>query len=149
MKKNAKRQSMAGSERTNKMTNSLSRWVLIITGTLFVGIGTIGIFLPLLPTTPFLLLAAACYARSSHKFYNWLLNNKYFGDYIKKPGGERHSIKDKGFVHFFFMDNNRIFKRFRTSYPCRHGSLINNSYRDYYTSLVYSNYLEGKRYMFS
>ena len=56
---------------------------MITTGTFFVGLGIIGIFLPLLPTTPFLLLAAACYARSSKRFYNWLLNNKWFGNYIK------------------------------------------------------------------
>jgi len=40
-------------------------------------------FVPLLPTTPFLLLAAACYARSSERFYNWLLNNRWFGSYIR------------------------------------------------------------------
>ena len=56
---------------------------MIITGTFFVGLGVLGIFLPLFPTTPFLLLAAACYARSSRKFYDWLLNNKWFGNYIK------------------------------------------------------------------
>jgi len=66
-----------------QITNNLSRWALITTGTFFVGLGIIGIFLPLLPTTPFLLLAAACYARSSKRFYNWLLNNKWFGNYIK------------------------------------------------------------------
>lgn len=57
--------------------------ILIILGTIFVGIGTLGIFLPLLPTTPFLLLAAACYAKSSQKFYHWLLSNRWFGEYIR------------------------------------------------------------------
>ncbi len=67
----------------NKIPDRSVKWVLTIAGTFFVGIGIIGIFLPLLPTTPFLLLAAACFARSSKKFYNWLLNNKRFGKYIK------------------------------------------------------------------
>ena len=56
---------------------------MIIVGTFFVGLGIVGIFLPLLPTTPFFLLAAACYARSSKRFYNWLLKNRWFGNYIK------------------------------------------------------------------
>ena len=67
----------------SKKTSNLSRLLLIIAGTFFVGIGIIGIFLPLLPTTPFLLLAAACYARSSKRFYNWLLTNRWFGNYIR------------------------------------------------------------------
>lgn len=64
------------------MSQSL-RILLIVAGTFFVGLGGLGIFLPLLPTTPFLLLAAACYARSSETFYSWLLNNKWFGQHIK------------------------------------------------------------------
>jgi len=62
------------------------KWVrisLIIAGTLSVGLGILGIFVPVLPTTPFLLIAAACYARSSQRFYGWLLNNRWFGNYIR------------------------------------------------------------------
>ena len=61
----------------------LNRKLLIIAGTLSTGIGIVGIFVPILPTTPFLLLAAACYARSSRRLYDWLLNNRYLGGYIK------------------------------------------------------------------
>ena len=60
----------------------LLRLLLITFGTVFVGLGIVGIFIPILPTTPFLLLAAACYARSSPKFYRWLLTNRWFGTYI-------------------------------------------------------------------
>lgn len=56
--------------------------ILIILGTLFVMLGTLGIFLPLLPTTPFLLLAATCYLKSSNKLYHWLLNHRLLGKYI-------------------------------------------------------------------
>jgi len=48
-----------------------------------VGLAVLGVFLPLLPTTPFLLLAAACYVRSSKRFSNWLLSNRFFGKVIK------------------------------------------------------------------
>lgn len=53
-------------------------------GTLFVALAVAGLFLPLLPTTPFLLLAAACYARASVRFYNALLNNETFGPLIRE-----------------------------------------------------------------
>ena len=52
-------------------------------GTILVTIAIIGIIIPILPTTPLLLLAAACYAKSSKRLYNWLLYNKWFGRYIK------------------------------------------------------------------
>ncbi len=55
----------------------------IAAGFLFILIGAIGIFLPLLPTTPFLLLAAFCLSRGSEKFHNWLLNHKVLGPPIQ------------------------------------------------------------------
>lgn len=76
-------------KRSNRIAKALGRWILIIAGTLFLGLGIIGIFLPLLPTTPFLLLAAACYVRSSKRFYNWLLTNRWFGNYIRNYREEK------------------------------------------------------------
>ena len=61
----------------------LVRLLWIILGSAFVAIGTVGIFVPGLPTTVFMILAAACYVRSSDKLYNWLIKNKTFGKYIK------------------------------------------------------------------
>lgn len=54
----------------------------IILGSISLGLGILGIFLPLLPTTPFLLLTAALYFRGSPQLYNWLINHKYMGPYI-------------------------------------------------------------------
>jgi len=62
----------------------------------------LGIFLPVLPTTPFLLLAAASYARSSDRFYYWLLHNKWFGNYIKNyREGKGVSMNVKIWTAFF------------------------------------------------
>lgn len=59
-----------------------SRLIFNGLGFLFVGIGAVGVVLPLLPTTPFMLLAAACFARGSERFREWLLNNRVFGSTI-------------------------------------------------------------------
>jgi uncharacterized membrane protein YbaN (DUF454 family) len=56
---------------------------LIACGSLAVALGVVGIFVPLMPTTVFLLLAAACYARSSEHFYRKLVNSRWLGGYIR------------------------------------------------------------------
>ena len=72
------------------MSKRVTRSLLIVAGTTSTAIGIVGIFVPMLPTTPFLLLAAACYMRSSERFYRWLTHNRYLGAYI------RNYIEGKG-----------------------------------------------------
>ena len=62
---------------------ALRRLALVTVGILSVGLALVGIFVPVLPTTPFLLLAAACFMRSSGRLYNWLIHHKWFGEYIR------------------------------------------------------------------
>lgn len=61
----------------------ITKTALIIIGSISLSLGFLGVFLPLLPTTPFLLLAAACYSRSSEKFYEKLVSSKVLGRYIR------------------------------------------------------------------
>lgn len=61
----------------------MKKYLLIIVGCISLGLGVIGMFLPVLPTTPFLLLTAGCFLRSSKSLYDWLLNHKHLGGYIK------------------------------------------------------------------
>ncbi|MEX6502101.1 YbaN family protein [Pseudomonas zhanjiangensis] len=63
--------------------NPAIRFALLAIGWLSVALGVIGIFLPVLPTTPFLLLAAACFVRSSRRFYLWLVLHPRLGPWIR------------------------------------------------------------------
>jgi uncharacterized membrane protein YbaN (DUF454 family) len=102
------------SVQTKIETRKSVRVLLIIVGSISLFLGTIGIFLPLLPTTPFLLLTAACYMRSSERMYKWLLGNRWFGEYIKNyQAGRGIPLKTKVlaisvmwitmFISMFFM----------------------------------------------
>lgn len=62
-------------------------------------VGLIGVIIPLIPTTPLLLLAAGCFVRSSEKLYHWVLYNKYFGDYVRAfREGKKIPLKTKVFA---------------------------------------------------
>ncbi|WP_261870340.1 YbaN family protein [Psychrobacter sp. JCM 18901] len=54
-------------------------------------LGIIGILLPVMPTAPFILLAAGCWARSSRRFHFWLINHKYFGKFVR-DWEENHAV---------------------------------------------------------
>lgn len=78
-----------------RVKSSGLRIVLLVVGSTAVTLGVAGIFLPILPTTPFLLLAAACYLRSSHRFYTWLISHpvlsRYILDYLDGRGIPRRA----------------------------------------------------------
>lgn len=61
----------------------LKKFLYCTIGWIAIGLGVLGIFLPLLPTTPFLLLAVFCFEKGSKKFYDFTLNNKILGKYIR------------------------------------------------------------------
>lgn len=63
--------------------NSAKKALLIAAGSLCIVLAVLGVFLPLLPTTPFLLLASACYVRSSERLHGWLMGNRLLGGYIR------------------------------------------------------------------
>ncbi len=76
---------LADSEREEgaRQKRGVTRWVYVALGSLLVGIGILGIFLPLLPSTVFFLGAAGLYGRSSPRAYRWLTTNRWFGRHLR------------------------------------------------------------------
>jgi len=68
---------------------TVKKVILIVIGLVFLGLGMIGAILPVLPTTPFLIVASLCFVRGSTKMNNWLLNHHIFGTFLKNYLDER------------------------------------------------------------
>src|SRR5512145_3292729 len=71
------------SQTSRHIKNRSFRWIVFMCGWGSIVAGVIGLFLPVVPTVPFLLLAAACFARSSERFHSWLVDHKYLGPMIR------------------------------------------------------------------
>lgn len=90
-------------EAPKKPKSKLLRITLLTLGSIATALGFIGVFLPLLPTTPFLLLAAACFMRSSDKFYEKLIGNRILGSYILDYREKRGMRRRNKFVSIFLL----------------------------------------------
>jgi uncharacterized membrane protein YbaN (DUF454 family) len=83
-----------------------------ILGLISLFLGILGIFLPFLPTTPFLLLSAALFAKSSTRLYNWVINHKIFGKYIQSYRDEKSIPLRIKFVALAMMWGTMLFTIF-------------------------------------
>lgn len=75
-------------------------------GAIFVGVGAVGVALPVLPTTPFILIAAFCFGKSSKRAEKWISNNRYFGSYIenyKNKKGVPMEVKRNSLIFLWVM----------------------------------------------
>ena len=89
----------SGSDYRRIESSRFKRGLFVIAGTIFLGLGGVGIILPVLPTTPFLLLSAACYYKSSERLHRWMLSNRWFGSYIRNyKEGKGIPLKTKVFA---------------------------------------------------
>jgi len=78
----------------HSLSRKMMRGAYIIVGTIALVIGAIGLFLPVIPTTPLVLLAAACYYRGSDRLHTWILSSRWFGETIKNYQEGRGLTRD-------------------------------------------------------
>lgn len=84
------------------ISDKLKKILYVFAGTFFLAIGAIGVVIPVLPTTPFLLLAAACYIRGSDRLYHWMINNSIFGKFIRNyKEGRGITLRNKALTMVF------------------------------------------------
>jgi uncharacterized protein len=87
---------------SNTRKDSMKRTLYVIAGGLSLLTGVIGIFLPLLPTTPFVLLAAFCFSRGSARLHHWLCNHPWFGPPIRQ-WQENHTVSRNHKIKALFL----------------------------------------------
>lgn len=85
-----------------KLTKQVKKLIYLIIGSISLVLGLIGILFPVLPTTPFLLLSAFCFVRSSQKCYDWLINHKILGPYVKDYM-RHHAVKKQAKIMALVM----------------------------------------------
>lgn len=86
---------MGGEERDDsRVSGKMMRGIYIVVGTIALVIGAIGLFLPVIPTTPLVILAAACYYRGSERLHNWILSSRWFGETVKNYQEGRGLTRD-------------------------------------------------------
>ena len=109
---------MQNSEK-NTITSSLKKGIYLIVGTISLAAGIVGIFLPVLPTTPFILLSAWCFFRSSSKIYNWVISNERFGPTVEnyqEGRGITRPTKVKAIVMMWLTITASIYLTIRNMY---------------------------------
>jgi uncharacterized membrane protein YbaN (DUF454 family) len=80
---------------------ALSKLLLVIAGFVFVGLGLVGIILPVLPATPFLLAASVCFLKGSARLYRWIMANRFFGPRIERIRGTGLTAREKISIYLF------------------------------------------------
>ncbi len=91
---------------TESSKGRLKKYVLIACGFLLLALGAVGIVIPVVPTTPFVLLAAGCFSASSPKAYQFLLRSRFFGPYIehyRNGGGITKAAKARGIITLWVL----------------------------------------------